>query len=268
MKRAVKPMVNGRVLAFMSILAAAVAVLMFGLSYWLASSDMNSGPGFPWVLVKVLLLAFAVMCAVLTIWSTWGAWFWLRLERRRQKAARGLGANIFLASEQPLPRTVPIPATVEIRVKPGAKILIWSVSLLFALVFVAVLVYDYGFLSCRFPLGLLGGLAFVAYFALLFAADWSVEMNDDGLTVCAANTTQTVPWKEARLFAITRGKGATIRYELASPTASAPWMWLRSGTFSARLYEPTIPQYEYDLQMEALLALIAAKTGLPLYDLR
>lgn len=127
MQRMVKPLVNGRVLAFVAILSIAVAILAFGLSYWLASSDLGSGPSSPGILGQALLLAAAVLGVVLAIWSTWGAWFFLRLERRRQAAAGGSSAHTFLATEQPASCTIPlaVPVTIGIRAKLVQKLIAW-----------------------------------------------------------------------------------------------------------------------------------------------
>lgn len=119
-----KPLVNESSLAFAAIASTAFAILS-GLSYWLVSSDFNRGPGSPGILVQAFLLASAVICVLLAIWSTWGAWFMLRLERRRQAAARGSGAHTFLATEPPSPRTVPLalPVIIGIRVKWAVKLI-------------------------------------------------------------------------------------------------------------------------------------------------
>jgi len=269
MQRIVKPLVNGRELAFAAIASTAFAIPLFGLSYWLASSDLSRGPGSPGILFQAFLLASAVLFVLLAIWSTWGARFMLRLERRRQAAARGSGAHTFLATELPSPRTVPLslPVIIGIRAKWRLKVIVWP--------WVALLVLaaaDDAFNHRVWDVGLfvavLGALGAHSFLAHLVTGERQIEVTDDQLTERVGGLEETVPWEEARLFAITRGRHATVSYELASSQASVTWVWVRPGTLSARLFEPTIPQYEYDRQMEALLALVAAKTGLPLYDLR
>jgi hypothetical protein len=270
MQRIVRPLVNGRVLAIVAIFSAAVAILLFGLSYWLASSDFGSGPGSPGILGQGLLLAFAVICVLLAIWSTWGAWFMLRLERRRQAAARGSSATTRLATEQLSPRTVPLalPVVIGIKAKWTLKLIAWPWVALLVIGASASEALDHGVWDIRFFLALLGALGTGVFFSHLFTGERQIEVTDDQLTVRVGGLEETVPWEEARLFAITSGRHATVNYELSSSQARAPWTWVRPDTFSARLFEPTISQYEYDCQMEALLALVAAKTGLPLHDLR
>lgn len=269
MQRIVKPLVNGRVLAFLAILGAAFANLLFGLSYWLASSDLGRGPGSPGILGRALLLALAVFGVLLASCGTWGAWFFLRLERRRQVASHGSGALTFLATEQPSPRagSLVLPVIIGIRAMWALKLIAWPwIALL--MIASASEGLDHGVWDVRFFLGLLVALGTGSVFASLLMGERQIEVTDDQIMVRAGLDEQTVPWEEARLFAITRGRYATVSYELASAQASIPWVWVRPGAFGARLFEPTIPQYEYDRQMEALLALVAAKTGLPLCDLR
>jgi hypothetical protein len=206
----------------------------------------------------------------MSIASGLGARFWWRLELRRQAAARGIGADDFLATEQSSPRTVSpsLPITISIRAKRGMRLIAWLSVALFVIAVSAGEAVDHGVWSVPFFLALLGALGSGSFLARLLIGERQIEVTEDQFTMRVASIEQAVPWEEARLFAITHGRHATLTYELASATASAPWMWLRLDTFTARFYEPTIPQYEYDRQMEALLALIAAKTGLPLYDLR
>jgi hypothetical protein len=78
-----------------------------------------------------------------------------------------------------------------------------------------------------------------------------------------------IRWQEARLFAIRDGKpgGARVRYELSSPTTVVTFERILRPSFWSR-FQPAQPFGEYHMQMEALLALISAHTGLLLYDVR
>jgi hypothetical protein len=150
----------------------------------------------------------------------------------------------------------------------SVKLMVWPWVAVFVMASAGEVFIDHGVWDVRFLLALLAALGSGAVFAHLFTGERQIEVTDGQLTVRVGSLDETVSWEEARLFAITRGRHATLSYELSSSQARADWIWVRPGTFRARLYEPTIPQYEYDRQMEALLALIAAKTGLPLNDLR
>ena len=78
-----------------------------------------------------------------------------------------------------------------------------------------------------------------------------------------------IPWSEARLFAIREGKhGASqVRYELSCPLKVVTFSRIVRPRWWA-LYRPAQPFGEYNAQMDALLALISARTGLLLYDVR
>jgi hypothetical protein len=267
----VKPMINGRVLAFGALFSAALAILCFGLSSWMISSDFSLGPGFPEILVLAPFLVLGVVSGLLALGSTWGAWFWLRLERRRQAAAWRSPSHTILATEQPSPPTVSLslPMIISIRARWPMKLIVWPWAALLVISVAAGGAIDHGVWNVGFFLNLLAALAAGISLTLLFTGERQLEATDDHLAVrVGSRTKQAVPWEDAWLFAITRGRHATLNYEVASSLASVPWTWVRPGTISAYLFEPTVPQYEYDLQMEALLGLIAAKTGLPLNDLR
>ncbi len=92
--------------------------------------------------------------------------------------------------------------------------------------------------------------------------DWrqtsSKEIND-----------RVIPWSEARLFAIRDGEpgASSVRYELTGSKVVVTFgRIVRPHWWS--LYRPAQPFNDYNAQMDALLALISAKTGLPLYDVR
>ena len=76
-------------------------------------------------------------------------------------------------------------------------------------------------------------------------------------------------WQDARLFAIRGGKpGARrVRYELSSPTTVVAFDRILRPRWWSR-FQPGQPFEVYQAQMDALLALISARTGLPLYDVR
>jgi hypothetical protein len=76
-------------------------------------------------------------------------------------------------------------------------------------------------------------------------------------------------WSDARLFAIRIGKpgAAKVCYELSSPLKVVTFARIVRPRWWA-LYRPAQPFGEYNAQMDALLALISAHTGLLLYDVR
>jgi hypothetical protein len=78
-----------------------------------------------------------------------------------------------------------------------------------------------------------------------------------------------IRWHEARLFAIRGGKpgGSTVRYELSGPFAVVTFDRILRPRWWSR-FRPAQSFGEYNAQMDALLALISAHTGLLLYDVR
>jgi hypothetical protein len=100
-----------------------------------------------------------------------------------------------------------------------------------------------------------------------------LTVTEDGLTSrFMGRAASSISWKEARLFARYRTfgaqkSGAALTYELSSARDTVRWTWVRHPTYAVGL-KPTLPPEEYNRQMVALLSLVAAKTGLALYDLQ
>ena len=60
-----------------------------------------------------------------------------------------------------------------------------------------------------------------------------------------------------------------IMFELSSAHDVVRWGWMRRNSMRVIFFaRPASSAQEYERQMQRLLSLIAAKTGLPLYDLR
>jgi hypothetical protein len=211
--------------------------------------------------------------------------YWEGIERRRFVVIRG--DQLFLADEQPTPDAslLPLPTTI-ITPRRGKKafLLIMGMTLLMAMFFAGwftwfdsnplLLVADHllNFLA-------LSAIGFVAasilFFAILFSplARQQVKVTEGGLAAREGmEKTHTVMWHEVRLYAMygTFGRqksGTSITYELSSARNIVRWTWFLRKTSWVDLGS-TISHDEYNRQMHALLSLVAAKTGLPLYDLR
>lgn len=110
--------------------------------------------------------------------------------------------------------------------------------------------------------GLLAGFTYAPYTQL--------KASHGGLTLATPYTTKLVRWREARLFAV-RGPRTSftqaVTYELASANEVITWKPLRQLHWWS-VERPVVPFEEYQRQMEGLLSLIAARTHLPLYDVR
>ncbi|GCE19004.1 hypothetical protein KDK_28040 [Dictyobacter kobayashii] len=94
---------------------------------------------------------------------------------------------------------------------------------------------------------------------------------------------QLMPWNEVRLFAIdsvsierngnplfvSRHTHAPTFFELSSEKDILCWQWLRPPRwYELAMARPVMGYQVYEQQMQALLSIIVAKTGQPLYDLR
>lgn len=97
-----------------------------------------------------------------------------------------------------------------------------------------------------------------------------ITATDEGLAFVAFGFKQAIAWDDASLFCIPRGTpySPPRSFELSGPSDVVQWWRWRPGSLLARIYEPAASSLDYDAQMDALLAQIAARTGLPLYDLR
>jgi hypothetical protein len=225
-----------------------------------------------------------VLFALMPIIYTYQERYWKRIEHQRFAAARG--EYTLLAAEQPWPEEVPtfLSLFVELRRSREFFLLMTALesplALLMASYFTEALILynDLSLFSSNpflvfFVLFLLFALIplAVAFFALRSSGQ-ELTVTEDGMTVHDNHQVHVVKWQEARLFAMygTFGKqksGTSITYELSSARDIVRWTWVLRRTWSPGL-EPTIPQDEYNRQMQALLSFVVARTGLPLYDLR
>ncbi|MHB8598683.1 MAG: hypothetical protein ACYDER_17940 [Ktedonobacteraceae bacterium] len=212
--------------------------------------------------------------------------YWQRIERRRLAAAGGDPS--LLASEQSIANlaALQLPCKIEVRMGNGAILLLIAMSLVFALVFSSVSSWlNDGFLFIspdRFHnflvlFSIFGGSMVIVLLALFLSpvglGRQKVEVTEQGLRVRYGGKRSVMRWEEVRLFAMyntysMQKNGSTITYELSSATDIARWAWvLRPNSLHIQMV-PTGPFEEYTRQMQALCALIVARTGLPLYDLR
>lgn len=210
-----------------------------------------------------------------------------RVQRRqemRQAALAGDTSLAPLAFPQPVPNehALPLPFTIKLKPKASAPFIVAG---LVTAVWV-ILLLTVGFLSVGwaglsaaisesvpgtvFVFGYLFPLIFIIG---LFVIRQRIEITDESLTTHLFNSTSSIRWDEVKLFALLpANKGASIvHYELSSSANMlSRGILLPRLRHAARLQllKPITSLDEYDRQMDALLSLIAAKTRLPLYDLR
>lgn len=202
-----------------------------------------------------------------------------RLEARRQLAVQRAQQSVPMAAEQPLPNATVCPLPYMLRLGPR-----WSaVFVAFLLILLAstgLTILSIGKLDLFTLLItlLLSGVGAALISTLLVKASYNqIVVTETGLRVVRYRGTQHfVQWETAQLFAVlpvgpaSRKSHLPLAYELSSATEIVRWVRMRRHTpFSLLLfYKPLNPFEEYNRQMDSLLTYIAAKTGLPLYDLR
>ena len=216
--------------------------------------------------------------------NIWQKRYWEQIEQRRFAAVRGNRA--LLAVEQPVANAfaLQLPCTLKSRPGKGGILFIIVISLIFALLLVGLPAWlnnNFLFFSANRLHNFLILFAIVAFvmIILLLALFFSpmgtqkIIVTEEDLSIRAGGRESTMRWEDARLFAMynafgARKSGSVITYELSSAKDIVRWTQvLRRSRFNMRLV-PTIPLDEYNRQMQALNALIVARTGLPLSDLR
>lgn len=281
----VDPMIRGYRLAIRIIIADAVLWVLAGIVLLPVGIHTGNPVWLPYVASLLIYIGFMSLVLLVTIIPQ--ARYWKRQEQRRQKAARG-DQNL-LAAEQPVPdaNTLTLPITIEQR--PGRMLLlIPALVAMLAIVFAFSIVYIYPtMLMPHHPvplstlyaiagvviivLALLGALIF---FVTYYRVRQQITVTQNGILMLGVRKVHSIRWDEARLFAIDSLFGAKkvpdpFLFELSSANDIIRWNWLRKSTRRMiYLAQPAIPPAEYERQMHALNSLIAARTGLPLYDLR
>ena len=225
-----------------------------------------------------LLLAGDVSTLVVLIWQEP---FWRRLERRRQRAAQR--DQTLLAREQPRAdeQALSLPFTIGTRI--SRKYLFAIMGFLGLLAVLAIVLYFSGnsaqssfghFLYSLLPIMAIAIVVIsVLYPVLLFwRGRQEIEVTESGLVTRFGGRVSKMDWNEAHLFAVygvlgVRNRGLASTYELSSANEIVRWVWVRRENYNLHL-APAVSGDEYNRQMEGLVSLVAAKTGLPLYDLR
>ncbi len=215
---------------------------------------------------------------------------WRQMHLRRKLAAsEGLQAGVPLAQPQPTPNAWALPTPFTITLRPQwFRLLGYMVLLGAALVILFIFVFSLNVGNTidfeNWPFALFAAVLFGAIFAWRFFLPQTIVVYDDGLAVKhplydwransrIGNTMQAgehrISWHEARLFAVRSPRPGTpaTRYELASPNRVVTFGRARRAHWWA-LYRPVVPWEHYEFEMDALLDVIAARTGLPLYDVR
>lgn len=207
---------------------------------------------------------------------------WAPSEKRRQSAALQEDTSVPLAAEQPVPdeTALTLPYTIKLRPKWKIPLICFAVLTPLSCGALLLLIYatypapvDPSWIPFSIVLSIIWSAA-IASMPLLLG--WrGVKVTERGVTVHEANflnwgANTSIKWCEIRLFAIYPSRKLTdsrLYYELAGRTAIVRWRRMRPDD-PFRFAKPPASFEDYDRQMDALLSLIAAKSGMPLYDLR
>jgi len=117
---------------------------------------------------------------------------------------------------------------------------------------------------------LICGLAMLIAVFMLPWRQQQMLIMDEGIIRVQSGRRSAVAWKDARVFALVEGgqrSDATAVYVLNSGKSTVRWTH-HSLTHWYSITAPTTSDEEYQRQMEALLSYAAARTGLPLLDMR
>jgi len=223
--------------------------------------------------------------------------YWKRFEQRRNRAAQG--DLSLLAEEQPAldEAALSLPLTIQSRTSSPENFLQPIIgAVVITMIIVGVIGFFAGSTSIFSPSNVLsfvlGGLAILVLILVMTVAmvfltlvlsrtDQRIKLTEQGMTIRQGRRSHSVAWDEARLFVIEGVYGVNHAlspsvYQLASAKDMVKWVYQRrrSPERNGLLYrpilgiKPTTSYEEYERQMQALPALVTAKTGLALYDLR
>jgi hypothetical protein len=222
---------------------------------------------------------------------------WRRFERDRQRVVQNHFSGIVMASLSLPEMHTPLPTSLSLSLRRN-----WRVVRIAAPIYAllgGLFLWDYavgwqmnmqhlaqqGALSgWVLPGGIIAALpvcllCLPIIAALLFAHRQHLIATQDGLICQRGLRFSSLPWSEAKLFAVVAESQGTFVYELASHTSIIRWsskVTPRRNVFPAAvmgfaplgLAQAATTDEEYQWQIRLLTAMVAARTNLPLYDLR
>src|SRR5258708_6374973 len=220
------------------------------------------------MVLSLLLLVLAL------VWGSRHYRQWKRIDPRRLAAAEGDPA--LLAKEQPTPdaAALALPATLKMSMSKAQLV---CLAALLELVVVLYSVYGWLVIGIPYWLSVLLWTVLVLFLvAVIFATSRQVlEVTEVGgrLRTLPLVFRGMVRWNEAHLFAVYNApgvlsSGAMLTYELSSASSIVRWTRVLRPNALGLHMDPGMPLAEHTQAMKALCQVIAAQTGLPLYDLR
>ena len=193
-----------------------------------------------------------------------------------------------MVANQPVPDNSPIvsPITIRRRIRWPVALAWYAAFFLVATLVVAGLTVGDGLLKEQLAgappekssvtilivvtIALTCGLAMLIAVLMLPWRQQQMLITDEGIILVQSGRRSAIAWKDASVLALVEGgrrPSSSATYILASSRRGVRWTH-RSRTRWYSITAPTTSNEEYQWQMEALLSYVAARTGLPLLDLR
>jgi hypothetical protein len=237
------------------------------------------------LLDKVIILVPYVLLLIVGVFALFRSRSNLnRLDQRRERALQG--DRSLLAREQPLPdpNSLPIPTTIK-RDQPRRAVVFQGLAIAFGVLFIPLVIgivlgssqshhrpgNDALLLTVLILLGgavvaLLVALVLI-FFLMRSQLIFTIVVDERGLSSTYQGITASINWSDARLFAVLNPeKPSAMRfYELSNKQTVVRWVNMPARTLFQR--RESMRYAEYRREVQALLSLIVARTGLPLFDL-
>lgn len=270
------------------ILFVILDLFWFGAAILYFVTYMRRGTGVPFLFWFYLLIGVGYLALVFLLRRQGQAW--KGYEQRRQLAAQGNNEQIPLAREQPVPNAFALPPSTVLRAKNRVSTNLFLFGLLFLIIALLIIGGEFAFTATQphtSPIHVSTATflvnAIILLLLLLLSGMGAVftsrqttqqlEFTEMGLLKRTGKKVTFIPWNEARLFAIIpaspavrKTSGSPTTYELSS--ANEVLRWSVSERMALFIGQAPVASDEYRRQMQALLSVIAARTDLPLYDLR
>ncbi|WP_126631523.1 hypothetical protein [Dictyobacter alpinus] len=266
---------------FISIIALfAFLVILLFVGFIFAESKFV-----PFLLREIPLTSVLLLNAFSSMLSYRQWQYWKHIERLRIATVRG--DLSLLAAEQPASSAagLSLPCTLTFRYGKGTLLKFMGMVVILFVPYLGLVAWT----SKDFMVSLLSDTSIlvvvcvVVFFLFLIVSllifvlrrqRQIVDVTEQAISMFSGNKQSLVRWEEARLFAVYHTWGAqrnqsSLTYELSSMTDIVRWTEVvRRPGFFQMLMTSTIPLEEHVQQIQALNALVVARTGLPLYDLR
>jgi hypothetical protein len=196
------------------------AVLVL-LGIWISTRQSRAGDA------AFLLGAFGALG--INIWIFLRLWFHVHLDTKRRLAARGDRTHAHLATVQPATEVVApaVPLVIGLRMRRPILIGMWMLfASLVTLIVVAEFIGEPSWVSPWTLLVVVFGLAMIASDLRRASKGDQIEVDDRGITLLRLGKYESIPWQDARLFAIYRGdpRQPPRWYDVSSANAVLHWV--------------------------------------------